>query len=115
MPDVVRSGLTTLRGWTLAKNRYSPQSREYLEQLCSHERWTRGQIAENQLKSLQRMLDISRQSCAFYRHYPALKLTALSDWAQVPLLTRAQIRENNSLLINQSVPTEEQIIVATTG
>lgn len=115
MPDVVRSGLTTLRGWTLAKNRYSPQSREFLEQLYSHERWTSKQIAESQLKNLQRILDISRQNCVFYRRYPALKLTAISDWAQVPLLTRAQIREDNSLLINQSVPKEEQIIAATTG
>jgi phenylacetate-CoA ligase len=99
----------------LAKNRYSPLSRELLEQLCSHERWTRDQITENQLKNLQRIFDISRQNCAFYRDYPAMRLTALCDWKQVPLLSRAQIRENGGLLINQSVPEDERIIVATTG
>lgn len=115
MPNLVRSGLTTLRGCTLARNRYSPASRQFLEELCSHQIWTAEQIEQSQLLNLQRILDLSRANCTFYHGYPTLRLISTANWTQVPLLTREQLRANSQSFINQQIPEKERIMVATTG
>ncbi len=115
MPGLVRSGLTTLRGWTLAKNRYSPASQKFLEELCSHQLWTAKQIEHSQIINLQRILDLGRTHCRFYADYPNLKLASVSEWANLPLLSRERIRTHHLSLINQQVPEKDRIMVATTG
>lgn len=115
MPNAVRSGLTSLRGLTLAKNRYSAQAQAYLEELCSHQTWSAEQIQRQQLVSLQKVLGLARAACPYYRDYPELKLSSLADWGQVPLLTREQIRSHSLEMFNQRIPEEDRIVVATTG
>jgi len=115
MPNIVRSGLTTMRGWTLARNRYSRSSQALLEELCSHQRWTKEQIEDSQIRNLQIILDLSTANCRFYRDYSQLKIRSLSDWHAIPLLTREQLRADSSALFNQAVPPDDRIIVATTG
>lgn len=115
MPSFVRSSLTSVRGWTLARNRYAPENFRFFDELVSRERLTRGQIEKQQVASLQRILNSVRQNCLFYRDYPDVRLNSISDWLQIPILTRTQIQRNSSAMINQSIPERERILVATTG
>ena len=71
MPSFVRSGLTSVRGWALARNRYAPGAFRLLDELVSNERSTPEQIEQRQVKNLQRLLDLARQNCPFYEHYPS--------------------------------------------
>lgn len=115
MPNAIRSGLTSLRGLTLARNRYNAESRHYLQEICSHEQWTRKEIERSQTIKLQQLLDLSRAACPYYQDYPELKLASSADWSKLPLLTRDQIRGNSLGLFNQQIPERDRIVVATTG
>ena len=115
MPPFVRSGLTSVRGWALARNRYAPENLRLLDELVSRERATPDQIERQQVESLQRALDTARQHCPFYRDYPALQVASTADWARLPVLSRTDVRENAAALTNQSIPERERIAVATTG
>jgi phenylacetate-CoA ligase len=115
MPSFVRSGLTSVRGWALARNRYAPGAFRTLDELVSNERSTPEQIERRQVKSLQRLLDLARQNCPFYEDYPSLRIESVSDWSRLPILSRADVRENASAMISRAIPLRERILVATTG
>jgi len=115
MPPFVRSGLTSVRGWTLARNRYAPATFRLLDELMSNERSTPPEVEQRQLKHLRRLLDLARRNCPFYERYPALRLESLSDWSRLPILSRSDVRENAPAMINRAIPPRERILVATTG
>lgn len=93
VPWFVRTGLVTVRGLSLAMNRYSRSTYEDLEQLKSHDGWSRQEIGQLQISNLQRILNLAHTCSPFYSAYPPLKVTSLSDWTQLPIISREKVRE----------------------
>ncbi len=115
MPSFIRSGLTSVRGLALARNRYAPETFRMLDELVANERLNPSQIKQRQLRSLRRLLDVAQRNCPFYESYPSLPLESISDWSRLPVLSRTDVRENAAAMINRSIPPQERILVATTG
>jgi len=115
MPLFVRTGLVTVRGLSLAMNRYARTSFEDLEQLKSRDQWSRQEIEHQQIIDLQRTLDVARACSPFYRGYPPLKLTSLSSWSQLAIISREEVREMAPAMLNMTVRERDRIWVTTTG
>lgn len=115
MPLFVRSGLVTVRGWSLAMNRYAGGTYEDLDELISHDRWSRLEIEQQQISNLQRIFDIARVCSPFYSAYPPLKITSLSAWSQLPIISREEVREMAPAMLNMTTRERDRIWVATTG
>jgi phenylacetate-CoA ligase len=115
MPLFVRAALVTVRGLSLAMNRYARSTYEDLEQLKSHDRWSRQEIEQQQISNLQRIFDVARGCSPFYSGYPPLRLTSLSEWSQLPVISREIVREMGPAMLNVTIRERDRIWVATTG
>ena len=115
MPLFVRTGLVSVRGLSLVMNRYAQSMYEDLEQLKSHDQLSRREIEHRQIVSLQHILDLARACSPFYSAYPPLKLTSLSAWSHLPIISREEVRAMAQAMLNVTVRERDRIWVTTTG
>ncbi len=115
MPSGLQNALTAARGWSLARNRYAPTMYAFLEELRSHEHWTREEVKAHQLRALQRVAQHASKTVPFYAALPPVDLNCLEDLAKFPVLAREQVRQAGDALLSKSVPDGECVRVGTTG
>jgi len=87
-------------------NRYAQSMYEDLEQLKSHDQLSRREIEHRQIVSLQHILDLARACSPFYSAYPPLKLTSLSAWSHLPIISREEVRTMAQAMLNVTVRDE---------
>lgn len=78
---------------------------EYSQWLSAEE------ILQYQFTQLQTLIDYSKKHSFFYRDYPLISSNAdlsqlLSQWAQLPILTREQLQKNFDDICSNSLPAE---------
>jgi phenylacetate-coenzyme A ligase PaaK-like adenylate-forming protein len=114
MPYPLQNFLTSTRGIFLAKNRYSDDMRNSLNELRSHERWTPDQIRDFQSKSLQRIVQHARTTVPYYADYPVFEVKTPEHITQLPVLLRETVRGNSHLFVSRG-GNRGRIRVGTTG
>jgi phenylacetate-CoA ligase len=115
MPGPVRNLLISARGWTLARNRYSPEMYALLRELRAHESWSVEQMRDYQLQALRKTIEHARATVPYYRSYPQLKWKSLNEIRELPVLLREDVRKHAADLVSSSIPDREIIRVSTTG
>ncbi len=100
---------------SLAKNRYSEETYRILDELIKHEMASRDKIEQRQIAMLQYICDVARAHGEFYKKYLPIRLTALSQLSQLPILSRDVVRVQGISMRNKGVPKGDQIWVSTTG
>ena len=115
MPSGIQNVLTSARGWSLARNRFSPEMFALLAELRTHENWSREQMAAYQLQALQRTVSHAQETVPFYAALPRVSIRCLEDLSQLPVLTREVVRQNGDILVSNSVPIGQRVRVGTTG
>lgn len=115
MPYPLQNALTSVRGWTLARNRYNQEMFALLRQLRQREGWSAEQIAAYQLQSLSAMVEHARNTVPFYTSYPRLDWHTLEDIRRLPVLSRDEVRDNADRMVSSATPKSRRIQVGTTG
>jgi phenylacetate-CoA ligase len=114
-PYPVQNMMVSMRGWFLARIRYSKETAALLRELRTHEAWTAEQMLQYQLDAVQRTLDNARRWTPYYRGYPDVKIRDLEDLGKLPVLKRDMVREQNNELLSKAVPWRKRVRVTTTG
>jgi len=86
-----------------------------LDELTKHEKASGGEIEQRQIAKLQHIYDVARAQTEFYNEYLPIRLTALSQLSQLPILSREVVRVQGIRMRNRAVPKGDQIWVSTTG
>lgn len=115
MPILVQNLLTSIRGIPLAHTRYAKSMHTKCAQLRAHESWSEDELKAFQLQALRETVNHARLTVPFYRSYPDVRLTALEDIRQFPILLREQVRQHPSAFVSNSTPPDDLILVRTTG
>ena len=115
MPSRIQNVLTTARGWSLARNRFSPEMFAVLAELRAHERWSPQEMAAFQLRALQRTVAHAQDTVPFYAALPRANIRRLEDLQRLPVLTREVVRQNGDIMVSNSVPLGQRVRVGTTG
>ena len=100
---------------SLARDRYAEETYRIVELLIKHEKTSRDKIELRQIAKLQHIFDVARAQVEFYNKYLPIRLTALSQLSQLPILSRDVVRGQGMSMINRAVPKGDQIWVSTTG
>jgi phenylacetate-CoA ligase len=115
MPSGVQNAMTSARGWSLARNRLSPEMFAVLAELRSHENWSLEQMAAHQLQALQSTVAHAQETVPFYAALPRAAIRKVEDLTQLPVLTREVVRQNAEGLVSSSTPPSQRVRVGTTG
>ncbi|MGO9241684.1 MAG: phenylacetate--CoA ligase family protein [Bryobacteraceae bacterium] len=99
----------------LAENRYSEETYKILDELIQHEKLSRAEIEQRQIAKLQYICNVARADTEYYNKYLPIRLTALSQLSQLPILSRDVVRVLAMSMRNRAVPKGDQIWVTTTG
>lgn len=100
---------------SLARDRYSEGTYRVLDELIEHEKASRDEIEQRQIAKLQHICDVARAQAEFYGKYSPIRLTALSQLSQLPILSRDVVRGRGMSMRNRAVSKGDQIWVLTTG
>jgi len=114
-PGPARHLLTSARGWVLTRLRYSQETLAILGGLRDHESWNSGQIADHQLRGLQRMIGHALDSVPFYADYPQVDLRSFGDLKRLPVINREDILNNQDRMLSRAVRSSRRIRAGTTG
>jgi phenylacetate-CoA ligase len=115
-PGPTRHLLASARGWVLTRLRYSRESFAILDGLRSNESWSPSQIADYQLRMLQRTIHVAVQTVPFYADYACEKLRNFDDLRRLPVIDReALLLENPERFLSRAVPARRRIQAGTTG
>jgi phenylacetate-CoA ligase len=114
-PYPVQNIMVSVRGWFLARIRYSKETAALLRELRAHEAWTTEEMLQYQLDAVQRTLDNARRWVPCYRDYPDVKIHDLEDLRKLPVLKREMVLQQRNELLSKAVPWGKRIRVTTTG
>lgn len=92
---------------------YERIKREY--DLAAYERLSWPAIQERQLARLQTLLDAARRQNPFYRSRLPETVNSLEDFAQVPILTKDDVRQHTDAMIAEGYPAKHLWTAATSG
>src|SRR5271165_3158985 len=115
MPFPLQNLLISARGFSLTRNRYSPEMYALHRELRTHESWSLEQIRAFQLQALRETVEHARKTVPYYRSYPELKWRSLDEIRELPVLARETVRNQGKAFLSSTTPSNKMIPVSTTG
>jgi len=114
-PARARDLLTSVRGLSLSRIRYAPDTLTFLRALHRDECWSIKQVKAFQMAALQAALDHASATVPFYEDYPHLEIRSPADLRKLPLLRRETVRQRPGWFLSHSIPKWNRIHAGTTG
>ena len=114
-PAPARTLLTSARGWSLTRLRYTAATFAFLDQLRSHEAWSPAEVAAFQLRALQESVKHARETADYYSGYPRFQIRSFDDLRRFPILHREALRQQRDQFLSRATPPHARIVAGTTG
>jgi phenylacetate-CoA ligase len=114
-PSPARTLLTSARGWSLSRIRYTAETFAFFDRLRAHETWSTPEIASFQLRALQESLKHARETVDYYADYSRAQIRSFDDLRRFPILHRETLRQHHDQFLSHTIPPHLCIIAGTTG
>jgi phenylacetate-CoA ligase len=113
--------LTSIRGYPIAKLRYSKSMQEYLKELISHEKFSETEMKDYQDRQIREIVKYAFESIPYYqRKWKELKISpdeikGGDDLFKLPVLLRKEVKAHWQEFVNPTIPTRKKIKTFTSG
>ncbi|NLX13558.1 MAG: phenylacetate--CoA ligase family protein [Phycisphaerales bacterium] len=121
LPSLMQNWVCSLEGWRLRRNRLGPYFRKALEEAERHGNWTHEQTIAYRDRRLAEYIQHCADSVPYYqRMFQRLgidprDITTLADLERVPILTKADVRENFADLLSTKINPRQRVFMRTGG
>ncbi len=106
MPISAQNGIFSIYGWNLSRNRYGHSFKEHLARLKKMEWWSEKEIEAYQSEKIVGIVKHAYATVPFYRKWykengvNINNITSTQDLHELPILTKAIVRENQQDMIS---------------